>query len=149
MNKQQQGKAHRSIAVRLVILIEFLIYAVALFSCVYAIRTRRSPSVTVAARPASAAFSTPTPVPGALELNSATAAELQTLPGVGPALAQAIVDYRAKQPFYFKEDLMNVPGIGEKRYRAIADQITVLLPTASAAPSPPADYQPGSTPAFR
>lgn len=60
-----------------------------------------------------------------LNINTATAAELETLPGIGPALAERIVDYRAAHgPFQMPEELMNVSGIGEKTYAGLAEQIT-------------------------
>jgi competence protein ComEA len=53
---------------------------------------------------------------GALDLNQATAAELESLPGIGPSLASAIVQYREQNgPFQSVEELVNVPGIGEAR----------------------------------
>lgn len=150
MNKQTQEKARRSIAARLVILIGFLMYAVVLFSCAAALRTYRSPAIFLSAQTAAPARETPAPDAHALEINSASAEALQQLPGIGPSLAQAIVDYRASQPFYFKEDLMNVPGIGQKRYQAVADQIRVAQPSFTVSPtcSPAASPAPETLPAW-
>jgi competence protein ComEA len=57
---------------------------------------------------------TPTPNHAPLvHINSATLEELDTLPGVGPALAQAIIDYRTEHgPFTSLADLDNVDGVG-------------------------------------
>ncbi|MCS7177934.1 MAG: helix-hairpin-helix domain-containing protein [Anaerolineae bacterium] len=61
-----------------------------------------------------------------ININTATAEELQKLPRVGPALAQRIVAYREMYgPFQTLEDLMQVPGIGEGIFAAIRDYITV------------------------
>ncbi len=61
-----------------------------------------------------------------LDLNSATAEELQKLPGIGDKLARAIVDFREQNgPYQTVEDLLQVPGIGEKRLAAIRDLVTV------------------------
>lgn len=50
-----------------------------------------------------------------LNVNTASAGELETLPGIGPVLAGAIIDYRERcGPFSKLEDLLNVSGIGEK-----------------------------------
>ena len=52
-----------------------------------------------------------------LNLNLATVAELQKLPGIGPALAARIVEYRQKSGGFKKiEELMNVQGIGEQSF---------------------------------
>jgi competence protein ComEA len=55
-------------------------------------------------------------------INDADAAVLERLPGIGPKLSQAIVDYRdANGPFESVSDLMKVRGIGQKRFDAIKD----------------------------
>ena len=75
---------------------------------------------------------TPKPAPTdapALNLNSATATELERLPGVGPATAARIVEYRQKNGAFKKvEDLMNVRGIGEKSFLTLKPLITVAPP---------------------
>lgn len=74
----------------------------------------------------------PKPAPAeavVINLNSATAAELEKLPGVGPATAARIVEYRQKNGAFKKiEDLMNVRGIGEKTFLNLKPLITVAPP---------------------
>lgn len=61
-----------------------------------------------------------------LNINTASVSELDTLLGIGPAYAQAIVDYRdTNGPFGTIEDLMKVSGIGQKRFNDIKDMICV------------------------
>jgi competence protein ComEA len=62
---------------------------------------------------------------GRIDINSASAAELAKLPGIGPSKAQAIVEFREKEPFAKSEDLRKVKGIGDKLYDSIKDQVTV------------------------
>jgi competence protein ComEA len=62
---------------------------------------------------------------GVVELNSASQAQLETLPGIGPARAKAIIDYRGAHRFRRVEDVMQVPGIGPGTFERIKDQITV------------------------
>ncbi len=57
---------------------------------------------------------------GKINVNTATLADFQQAEGVGPALAQAIVDARdSLGGFLFIEELKDVPGIGEKRFQAL------------------------------
>lgn len=64
--------------------------------------------------------------PGPIALNSASAAELETLPGVGPVLAERIVTHRESHgDFTQVEDLLDVSGIGEAKLGSIRDLIAV------------------------
>ena len=66
---------------------------------------------------------------GPMDINTATLDELQTLKGIGPALAQRIIDYPEENgPFTSVEDLLNVKGIGEATLNKFRDHVTVLLP---------------------
>ena len=63
---------------------------------------------------------------GKININLATQSELTGLPGIGGVLASRIVDYRRQYGDFSRiEDIRNVSGIGEKRYEAIQDKITV------------------------
>jgi len=61
-----------------------------------------------------------------ISLNQASAAELEQLPGVGPALAGRMIDWRsANGGFKTKEDLLNVAGIGDKLFAQIKDKVSL------------------------
>ncbi len=61
-----------------------------------------------------------------VNVNTADLSQLETLPGIGPVLAQRIIDYReANGPFASLQELTNVEGIGLKRLEAILDYATV------------------------
>ena len=60
-----------------------------------------------------------------ININSANAEELATLPGIGPSLAERIIAYRGEFPFEASEDIMNVSGIGEATFNNIKDLIAV------------------------
>ena len=79
------------------------------------------------ARPQKAAEAPGAPV----NLNTATAEQLETLPGVGPATAKRILEYRQKSGGFKKvEELMNVKGIGEKSFLKLKARLTVGAPKA-------------------
>ncbi len=69
--------------------------------------------------------STPGKSSNLININTADAKQLEALPGIGPAIAERIVQYRqAHGPFKNPEDIKNVQGIGDKKYEAIKDLIT-------------------------
>jgi competence protein ComEA len=82
--------------------------------------------VPVASDPVGAAGGTAA-VPGAkVDLNTATLEQLETLPRVGPALAQRIVDWRTQNGrFASVDDLKNVTGIGDKTFAGLKDLVVV------------------------
>ncbi len=96
-----------------------------------------APTITVGpgtSTPTPAFTTTLAPVPtsasvvtgGLININTATLAELETLPRIGPAIAQRIIDYRtANGPFTSIEQIMNVKGIGPATFAQLKDLITV------------------------
>ena len=63
---------------------------------------------------------------GKVPINRADETELDTLPGIGPALAKAIVEYREENGgFSSLEELMEVPGIGEKKFAELKDRVSL------------------------
>jgi len=77
-------------------------------------------------RPAADAMAAP------INLNTATVAQLETLPGIGKATAERILEYRQKSGGFKKvEDLMNVRGIGEKSFLKLKPLVTVTAAKAA------------------
>jgi len=65
-------------------------------------------------------------VSGPVNINTATLAQLDTLPGVGPAIAARIISYREKNgPFKTIEDLRKVPGMGESKFAQVQNLIKI------------------------
>jgi competence protein ComEA len=109
--------------VALAILTALLIAALGLLAW----QRRRSPiSVVDAPAPPYAQWDAAIRQARTLNLNRASAAELERLPEIGPSLARRIVEHRqAHGPFSRAEDLQQVPGIGPKTFEALKDYVTV------------------------
>jgi comEA protein len=67
--------------------------------------------------------------PALTNLNTADQAALEKLPGIGPATAKAIIEFREKNGGFKKvEELMNVKGVGEKTFLKLKDLVTIVPP---------------------
>jgi competence ComEA-like helix-hairpin-helix protein len=76
--------------------------------------------------------------PSVVDLNQATAEELETLAGIGPALARRIVAHREERGgFRSLEELTDVPGIGRAAYEQVAERLTITPPEAP----PPSTFE--------
>jgi comEA protein len=76
------------------------------------------------------------PATAVVNLNTATAAQLEELPGIGPATARRIIEYREKIGGFKKiEELMNVRGIGEKSFLKLRPLVVVTPPKPERATS--------------
>jgi len=72
-----------------------------------------------------------------VNINTASAEELQQLPGVGPSRAQAIIEQRQRRPFARVEELMRVRGIGRSTFRSLRPHLTVEGATRAPARAEP------------
>jgi hypothetical protein len=67
-----------------------------------------------------------------LELNFASREQIEALPGIGPTLAERILEHRKTRPFRYVEDLMEVSGIGPGRFRRLEPLVRVDGPQSAA-----------------
>ena len=87
---------------------------------------RTSPSASVSEAASGTKREVPVTSDLRLNLNQATLEELETLPGIGPVLAQRIIDYRdAHGGFHSVSELLEVEGLGEKTYEKLSDYVKV------------------------
>ena len=102
-----------------------LIAAVVLLAGTSACVKREFNQARLVPQPTSSVINQSSPV-AKININTATAGELEKLPGIGKALAARIVEHREKfGPFRKPEHLIIVRGISDKRFRALHDLITV------------------------
>jgi competence protein ComEA len=85
------------------------------------------PLVMAQEKPAArSAPSAPAVAKSPVNINTATAADFETLPGIGARTAARIIEYRQKNgPFKKVEELMNVRGVGEKSFLKLKPQLTI------------------------
>ena len=106
---------------RFILLSLLLFVSLAVTSC-----AKRSRAITNAPPAAPANYTLASPITPRLNLNTATAKELEALPGIGKGLGERIVEHREKYgAFRRAEHLMMVRGISETRFRALRHLVTV------------------------
>ena len=92
-----------------------------------------SPSGAQTSHPASSKAAATTAI---VNINTASASDLEALPGIGAKTAARIVEYRQKNgPFKKIEELMNVRGVGEKNFLKLKPQITIASKAEAATAS--------------
>ena len=101
-----------------------MVLSIAAAACLLAAHT---PAVSAAQTKPAARTTAAKPAAGRpLNINTASVAELDALPGIGAKTAALIVEYRQKNGLFKKiEELMNVRGVGEKNFLKLKDQISV------------------------
>jgi competence protein ComEA len=69
------------------------------------------------------------PLEGTVNINTATSAQLELLPGIGPATAKKVLTYRAKHPFKEASHLLRIKGVGRKTFAKLKPYVRVSGPT--------------------
>ena len=109
--------------------IEIVLFAIAvlLIGSIFVISKTEStqPKVFVTSEQSSKENVTTTKVNIKININTANLEELMLLDGIGPVTAEKIIEHRKSKPFEKSEDIMDVYGIGEKKFEAIKNLITV------------------------
>ena len=125
--------AHHSFAVRLLLIVLFSLCGAALLyhEGDYLLSLRRT-SLLISPQPAPLTRSLPVfpeDEDGKMDINLATAQDLQRVPGIGPATAEKILALREERGgFFFIEELKDVSGIGEKRLEALKEMFYCAAP---------------------
>lgn len=96
-----------------------------LFTLVAAILFVVLPAASASASPSAALLLAGPTLEGQLNLNTASLAELDLLPGVGPATAEKIIAHRNRQPFQRPTQLMRIKGIGKKKFAKLRPYVVV------------------------
>lgn len=89
------------------------------------IRSFLCSSLLAAALLSSSSASAAPELSGQVNLNTASQEQLELLPGVGPAIAKKVVDYRAQKPFEDPTHLMRIKGIGRKTFAKLKPYLAV------------------------
>jgi competence protein ComEA len=83
------------------------------------------PAASASASPTAALLLAGPSLEGQLNLNTASVAELDLLPGIGPATAEKIIAHRNRQPFQRPAQLMRIKGIGKKKFAKLRPYVVV------------------------
>ena len=95
--------------------------------------TRAESAVRPAATTPTTSIAAPKMNSGVVNINEASADQLERLPGIGPSRAQAIVNFRKTHPFKRIEDLQRIKGLGKKSWNRLRPLIALSGPTPLAA----------------